>query len=471
MAKNAPNIPHAVSWRGNQVRVCCRNRSKDGVCPTEYWVAVINQHCKGKARRMAALPSGTGFQDELCVDYRCDQKVSKYVRKNCSAEFRRVIHLDFRVDPSFQRRPKWKDEIHKAVSNANWYFQELGVSFSITQVTVQDAFRGSKDRKLRTTLKRWIKANPKSQGDLVVVLTSIERERKARTQSFRSGVADFLGRVSLINSYPGSVLGVTLAHEVAHLLGAVHVGDQPSLMNPSSDLFGAVPTRFDRASKEIIRVTKCMDFAWGADTISEEEVMILRGIYESVNPKELEGFSGFLYLLAKHFSDKEKIALASRYAGLARKVNPSDSFLHYYEARMLEELGRKGDARRRYLNAFELARVQKVDPKNTRRVEAYKVALKSRVALAYLDWVAGRRDESLQWSLSVLEEDPHNLGALVLAGKCQLKKNRIDRALHYFERAFPLVPSNQKSLKKEIEEAMSAIRSGAPVKLMEDPAN
>jgi len=93
------------------------------------------------------------------------------------------------------------------------------------------------------------------------ILAGFTRRDSPRTPlAHRLGEAEYFGRELMVRIDPDDLEGRTLAHEVLHLYGAMHLSDEiPSLMNPM-----AVDWTLDSHTARILRVTRERRFGPGS---------------------------------------------------------------------------------------------------------------------------------------------------------------------------------------------------------------
>jgi tetratricopeptide (TPR) repeat protein len=147
-----------------------------------------------------------------------------------------------------------------------------------------------------------------------------ERPRPA-VRTWKQGLAEFLGSKLSVRLEPGDVQSRTLAHEILHLYGAIHVVEEiDSLMNPSGDAMS-----LDRRSAQILQVMRTRGFETGnfrRDVIQQIDV-----------PKAIEAYEDALAvnLAYRRMGLQEARATArtsrARAARRARKVQKLDPHL------------------------------------------------------------------------------------------------------------------------------------------------
>ncbi len=140
---------------------------------------------------------------------------------------------------------------------------ECGLGLARVHLLVRDA-SGVLEREAGIRLvPEWIAGMRRRFEDLETALAAIRRERRPegahvlalvrRTapESRRFGLADPLGDHAVVAcDAEGDVRVVTLAHEIGHLFGALHVRDRASVMHPVAEFDGRF---FDPRNREILR--------------------------------------------------------------------------------------------------------------------------------------------------------------------------------------------------------------------------
>ena len=132
-------------------------------------------------------------------------------------------------------------------------------------------------------------AAPPANG-VVLALAPAQQVHELGLRSVRTGLSVPLGAHAVaLCSAPDEVSTLTVAHELAHLFGAVHVRDAFSIMHGTSDFDARF---FDPLNRRIVRGLRTRDFAQPLDAASAAQ---LAAIYrqaegsEQVDPAELDG--------------------------------------------------------------------------------------------------------------------------------------------------------------------------------------
>ena len=116
----------------------------------------------------------------------------------------------------------------------------------------------------------------RKDAELNLALAAMPRPAGRPFSSARFGLARPFGRDALVGCAPGQVASpLTVVHEIAHLFGAVHVGDPRSIMNPVA----AFPARFlDPLNREVVRATADRPLGRGLPRATAERVL---GLYRA----------------------------------------------------------------------------------------------------------------------------------------------------------------------------------------------
>lgn len=171
-----------------------------------------------------------------------------------SGEERRFVGVHVFADESVRAEPGWRFELRIALGRVA---QALGPVLRTTFVPVAiapfeservTADLGSIHGAMLAAIDR-----PPLEG----ILAGFTRRESPRTATAnRLGQAVYLGRELVARIDPKDHQGRTLAHEIVHLYGGIHLSDEiPSLMNPSGGAWS-----LDRYNTRIVEITRTRRF-------------------------------------------------------------------------------------------------------------------------------------------------------------------------------------------------------------------
>ncbi len=167
----------------------------------------------------------------------------------------RLVPVHVYADETVRAREGWRFELRFALSRAA---RGLGPLLGTQFIPV--SFRGFSSAgasdalaSIHESLRRSVGAGP-PRG----IVAGFTRRKSPRTANARRlGQANYLGRELVVRLDPADREGRTLAHEILHLYGGIHLDDSvPSLMNPAGGVW-----RLDRYNAAIVGVTRQRGFS------------------------------------------------------------------------------------------------------------------------------------------------------------------------------------------------------------------
>ena len=183
-------------------------------------------------------------------------------RNDNSAEPTNIYKIDLWVDKSYRDAfsTTYKDRLQRRFTYVNDILRnQLGIELVISEIKEWDSqFNTSLER----TLERLNAAPNKNRNTFRIGITLNKNLKRNWTNKSNLGLAYPFTTDAIITaepSFPG--LGewnsikeaITLAHEIGHLFGAIHVTDIKSIMYPLS---GSLEYEFDDLNKKIVERTK-----------------------------------------------------------------------------------------------------------------------------------------------------------------------------------------------------------------------
>lgn len=185
----------------------------------------------------------------------------------------RSLSLGLWGDSRVRADPLWRDKARAVVAHAQTFFAPLAIQLEVVDVANWDA--AGKGAALDDLLQQ-LEQQPKGRADVIVGLVG-------DAVPLQPGPVESLGRTRFLG---GDAIvarwddpkrcGVVLAHELAHLFGAVHVADTTSLLHST---FHADARHIDSQSEAVIDAARNRRFDREAAPLAAEEASkVLRAL-------------------------------------------------------------------------------------------------------------------------------------------------------------------------------------------------
>lgn len=349
----------------------------------------------------------------------------------------RTLKVGVAVTGTVKRDRDWKQKFEKRLAYASRIFN------SHFQLKFQPArywdWPFSEDRQDSDLLMHDLKRRfPLAGVDLVMGLS-----RLTQTEALRDiRDLDVLGRTQpfsgyIVIRYPEEDLfkiqeETILIHELGHLFGAIHTNDRESIMSP---IVGRqIPSAFDSTNREIIRLTRDMDFKKGIQDLDDVTIEQLLASYVHFmthdQPFEFYYALGNFYLKLGQMEDALKALQA------AARQEPEKGKIYYDLGMLYWRLGRLQEAR----EVLEKAVVRFGAPHE----KQFKAAAQKLLGGVYFR--LGQLDSAYRNWRSAISLDPEDLELIVNLAAVQMAKGNYDEAIRGLKRVLETDETNPKVL-------------------------
>jgi len=170
---------------------------------------------------------------------------------------RRFVPVHLYADESVRAEPGWEFELRIAWGRASVALRPL-LATTFVPVAIRSFSSAGVPDDLASIHRAMLSAPVRAPLD--GILAGFTRRDSPRTPlARRLGQARYFGRELMVRIESGDLEGRTLAHEVLHLYGAMHLSDEiPSLMNPIAGEWTVDPH-----TARILRITRARRFGPG----------------------------------------------------------------------------------------------------------------------------------------------------------------------------------------------------------------
>lgn len=211
----------------------------------------------------------------------------------------RIVKVKAVADEEFRKSLNWVEEIEESFRRSSAFYEErFGIKFELKQIG--EWVSANNTNNIQILLRQLSDKVGKDDNDLVIGFTRQGPNMfKCVFGRTALGVAlpfnDYvLVRVNGNAGFNYHVMALVLTHELGHIFGALHVDDSSSVMNTSLDDNSIF--RFDNNNRELIRLTKFVDFDKGVLSINEEDIGQIIGIYKDSLKYDFENASRHLLI-------------------------------------------------------------------------------------------------------------------------------------------------------------------------------
>ncbi|MBN1689304.1 MAG: tetratricopeptide repeat protein [Candidatus Omnitrophica bacterium] len=377
-----------------------------------------------------------------------------------AAEQVREISITAAISPTFKYDPDWQMDVRDRIVFANKIFEpNFGLHFTIRNYIAWDPEDETRETSLLIEELKGIRAL--KEDEIVIGFHKmsqpfskdkvIDYHTLGTAQSFRGYVVvrDPFQRLERIQK------DIIMVHEMGHLFGAVHVGDENAIMHATVPVMPEMV--FDYDNKEIIGMARLVDFRQGEESLPDAVIEGMIRIYEKLirqNPH-----SDFYYQLGHFYQLQDQSAKAVsiweeavRYHYDNPYIQRELGFYYFQGARYEQAIQALGTAIAHYVLPSQ--KKQKATALNYLGAAYFEKGNYEQAIFSWLQGLAANPDDlTLQGNLAVaylqtgnesrgreelekiVAKDPNDVNALSNLGVTWLRAKEPEKAIQFFNLA------------------------------------
>lgn len=190
----------------------------------------------------------------------------------------RTIWVKVVADQHFGRQSSWEKKAKQQLDKASELLAEhLGIRLEITSY---EKWNHENEKNLKRLAAQMIEEVELDQADILIGFTL--RSGSKKMKSLRNDGVTLAYQGMLLKMYQGApdhnaFLPIIILHEMVHMLGGVHI-ESGSLM--STQMEGDIKLKLDPLNRQILDLTREIDFKRGYSSLPADDVVRLAQLYE-----------------------------------------------------------------------------------------------------------------------------------------------------------------------------------------------